>query len=116
MNAGTLPLATHRDCKEQYATLDSSDCAHKAEHLQKQESACSSDSCSFYCALCDYSSKAKLNLVQHQRSLKHQQSEGLRKLQLHQQGLPLEEDNLAEIFFIKDCPQAETDPERFCST
>lgn len=80
----------------------------RLQHLQKQERACSSDSYSFYCVLCDYSSKAKLNLVQHQRSLKHQQNEGLRKLQLHQQGLPLEEDNLAEIFLVRDCPQAET--------
>ncbi|KAL6462749.1 hypothetical protein MHYP_G00291710, partial [Metynnis hypsauchen] len=77
-------------------------------HLQKQESACSSDSCSYHCALCDYSSKAKLSLVQHLRSLRHQQNEGLRKLQLHQQGLPPEEDNLADVFFAKDCPSAET--------
>ncbi|PNI56300.1 ZFHX4 isoform 9, partial [Pan troglodytes] len=51
--------------------------------------------------------KVKLNLVQHVRSVKHQQTEGLRKLQLHQQGLAPEEDNLSEIFFVKDCPPNE---------
>lgn len=62
------------------------------------------ESCYYYCALCDYSTKIKLNLVQHVRSVKHQQTEGLRKLQLHQQGLSLDEDSLSEIFFVKDCP------------
>ncbi|KAG7488587.1 hypothetical protein MATL_G00036030 [Megalops atlanticus] len=73
------------------------------KHLQKQESALNSESCYYYCALCDYSTKAKLNLVQHLRSVKHQQTDGLRKLQLHQQGLPPDEDNLADLFFVKDC-------------
>ncbi|XP_039610154.1 zinc finger homeobox protein 4 [Polypterus senegalus] len=77
------------------------------KHLQKQESAVNSESCYYYCALCDYSTKAKLNLLQHVRSVKHQQSEGLRKLQLHQQGLAQEEDNLSEVFFVKDCPSNE---------
>ncbi|OXB68719.1 hypothetical protein ASZ78_012918 [Callipepla squamata] len=77
------------------------------EHLQKHESTVNPDSCYYYCALCDYSTKVKLNLVQHVRSVKHQQTEGLRKLQLHQQGLAPEEDNLSEIFFVKDCPPNE---------
>ncbi|KAJ8279704.1 hypothetical protein COCON_G00067700 [Conger conger] len=77
------------------------------KHLQKQESALNSESCFYYCALCDYSTKAKLNLVQHLRSVKHQQTEGLRKLQLHQQGLPSDEDNLADLFLVKDCPPNE---------
>uniref|UniRef100_A0AAY4A8J7 Zinc finger homeobox protein 3 n=1 Tax=Denticeps clupeoides TaxID=299321 RepID=A0AAY4A8J7_9TELE len=77
------------------------------KHLQKQESAYNCESCYYYCALCDYSTKAKLNLVQHSRSIKHQQSDGLRKLQLHQQGLPADDDNLAELFFVKDCPPSE---------
>ncbi|XP_041101871.1 zinc finger homeobox protein 4-like [Polyodon spathula] len=77
------------------------------KHLQKQESAVNSESCYYYCALCDYSTKAKLNLVQHIRSVKHQQTEGLRKLQLHQQGLTPEEDNLSDLFLVKDCPPNE---------
>ncbi|ELK27508.1 Zinc finger homeobox protein 4 [Myotis davidii] len=77
------------------------------KHLQKQESAVNPESCYYYCAACDYSTKVKLNLVQHVRSVKHQQTEGLRKLQLHQQGLAPEDDNLGEIFFVKDCPPSE---------
>lgn len=77
------------------------------QHLQKQEGAVNPESCYYYCAVCDYSTKVKLNLVQHVRSVKHQQTEGLRKLQLHQQGLAPEEDNLSEIFFVKDCPPNE---------
>ncbi|XP_056593982.1 zinc finger homeobox protein 4 isoform X1 [Triplophysa dalaica] len=79
------------------------------KHLQKQESACNSESCYYYCALCDYSTRAKLNLLQHLRSVQHQQSEGLRKLQLHQQGFPADDDNLADIFFVKDCPPNESE-------
>lgn len=75
------------------------------QYLQKHESTVNADSCYYYCALCDYSTKVKLNLVQHVRSVKHQQTEGLRKLQLHQQGLSPDEDSLSEIFFVKDCPQ-----------
>ncbi|KAJ8354017.1 hypothetical protein SKAU_G00215840, partial [Synaphobranchus kaupii] len=82
------------------------------KHLQKQESALNPESCYYYCALCDYSTKAKLNLVQHLRSVRHQQTEGLRKLQLHQQGLPSDEDNLADLFFVKDCPPNEPEPAR----
>lgn len=77
------------------------------QHLQKHESAVNPESCYYYCALCDYSTKIKLNLVQHVRSVKHQQTEGLRKLQLHQQGLAPEEDNFSDIFFVKDCPPNE---------
>ncbi|KAK2095616.1 hypothetical protein P7K49_027032 [Saguinus oedipus] len=80
------------------------------KHLQKQEGAVNPESCYYYCAVCDYSTKVKLNLVQHVRSVKHQQTEGLRKLQLHQQGLAPEEDNLSEIFFVKDCPPNELVP------
>ncbi|XP_023376933.1 zinc finger homeobox protein 4 isoform X6 [Pteropus vampyrus] len=77
------------------------------KHLQKQESAVNPESCYYYCAVCDYSTKVKLNLVQHVRSVKHQQTAGLRKLQLHQQGLAPEEDNLTETFFVKDSPPHE---------
>uniref|UniRef100_A0A8C6WL64 Zinc finger homeobox 4 n=1 Tax=Neogobius melanostomus TaxID=47308 RepID=A0A8C6WL64_9GOBI len=62
------------------------------KHLQKQDSAYSPESCVYYCTLCDYSTRARLNLVQHARSARHQQNEGLRKLQLHQQGLSGEEE------------------------
>ncbi|XP_038622462.1 zinc finger homeobox protein 4 [Tachyglossus aculeatus] len=75
------------------------------KHLQKHEGAVSPDSCYYYCALCDYSTKGKLSLVQHVHSVRHHQTEGLRRLHLHQQGLPPEdEENLSEIFFVRDCP------------
>uniref|UniRef100_A0A6I8PK47 C2H2-type domain-containing protein n=1 Tax=Ornithorhynchus anatinus TaxID=9258 RepID=A0A6I8PK47_ORNAN len=75
------------------------------KHLQKHEGTVSPDSCYYYCALCDYSTKGKLSLVQHVHSVRHHQTEGLRRLQLHQQGLPPEdEENLSEIFFVRDCP------------
>lgn len=76
------------------------------QHLQKQDSAFSPESCVYYCTLCDYSTKARLNLVQHARSARHQQNEGLRKLQLHQQGLGGDEDGLSlhELFHVKECP------------
>ncbi|KAJ8406902.1 hypothetical protein AAFF_G00291780 [Aldrovandia affinis] len=80
----------------------------RQKHLQKQESALNSESCYFYCALCDYSTKAKLHLVQHLHSARHQQALGSRKLQLLQLGLGPEADNLADLFFVKDRPTRET--------
>lgn len=77
------------------------------KHLQKHESTSNPKSCCYNCGLCNYTTKAKLNLVQHARSLKHQQTESLHRLHLHQQGLAPEEDNLNEIFFVKDCPPSE---------
>lgn len=79
------------------------------QHLQKQDSAYSPESCVYYCTLCDYSTKARLNLVQHARSARHQQNEGLRKLQLHQQGLGGDEDGLSlhELFHVKECPSSQ---------
>lgn len=75
------------------------------QHLQKLDSTYSPESCVYYCTLCDYSTKARLNLVQHARSPRHHQNEGLRKLQLHQQGLGGDEDGLSlhEVFSVKEC-------------
>lgn len=74
------------------------------QHLQKLDSAYGPESCVYHCTLCDYSTKARLNLVQHSRSARHQQNEGLRKLQLHQQGLGGDEDGLSlhELFHVKE--------------
>ncbi|KAL7854812.1 hypothetical protein SRHO_G00170020 [Serrasalmus rhombeus] len=58
--------------------------------------------------LCNYSTKAKLNLIQHVRSMKHQRSESLRKLQRLQKGLPEEEEDLSTIFTIRKCPTSDT--------
>lgn len=74
--------------------------------MQKQDGGHGGESCVYYCTLCDYSTKARLNLVQHARSARHQQSEGLRKLQLHQQGLAADDEvlSLHELFQVKEGP------------
>ncbi|XP_048828787.1 zinc finger homeobox protein 3-like isoform X1 [Brienomyrus brachyistius] len=78
------------------------------KHLQQHESAVESDTGYYHCALCNYSTKAKLNLIQHVRSMKHQRCESLHKLQRLQKGLPEEEDELGTIFTIVKCPSADT--------
>lgn len=65
------------------------------------------EGCYYHCALCSYSTKAKLNLIQHVRSMKHQRSESLRKLQRLQKGLPEEDEDLGQIFTIRRCPSAD---------
>lgn len=78
-----------------------------SQHLQHHESGVEGESCYYHCVLCNYSTKAKLNLIQHVRSMKHQRSESLRKLQRLQKGLPEEEEDLGQIFTIRKCPAAE---------
>ncbi|XP_013913296.1 PREDICTED: zinc finger homeobox protein 3-like [Thamnophis sirtalis] len=77
------------------------------KHLQKHESRLEGDSCFYHCVLCNYSTKAKLNLVQHVRSLKHQRTESLHKLKRLQKSLPEEEEDLGQIFTIQHCPAAD---------
>ena len=79
-----------------------------SQHLQQHESGVEGESCYYHCVLCSYSTKAKLNLIQHVRSMKHQRSESLRKLQRLQKGLPEEDEDLGQIFTIRRCPS--TDP------
>lgn len=78
-----------------------------SQHLQHHESGVEGESCYYHCVLCNYSTKAKLNLIQHVRSMKHQRSESLRKLQRLQKGLPEEEEDLGQIFTIRKCPAAD---------
>lgn len=77
------------------------------KHLQQHENAVEGDACYYHCVLCSYSTKAKLNLIQHVRSMKHQRSESLRKLQRLQKGLPEEEEDLSSIFTIRKCPSSD---------
>uniref|UniRef100_A0A8C6T0P1 Zinc finger homeobox 3 n=1 Tax=Neogobius melanostomus TaxID=47308 RepID=A0A8C6T0P1_9GOBI len=79
------------------------------KHLQQHENAVEGDACYYHCVLCNYSTKAKLNLIQHVRSMKHQRSESLRKLQRLQKGLPEEEEDLSSIFTIRKCPSSDTE-------
>ncbi|CAB1450836.1 unnamed protein product, partial [Pleuronectes platessa] len=78
------------------------------KHLQQHENSVEGDACYYHCVLCNYSTKAKLNLIQHVRSMKHQRSESLRKLQRLQKGLPEEEEDLSSIFTIRKCPSSDT--------
>lgn len=78
------------------------------QHLQQHENAVEGDACYYHCVLCNYSTKAKLNLIQHVRSMKHQRSESLRKLQRLQKGLPEEEEDLSSIFTIRKCSTSDT--------
>uniref|UniRef100_A0AAV2LTW6 Zinc finger homeobox 3 n=1 Tax=Knipowitschia caucasica TaxID=637954 RepID=A0AAV2LTW6_KNICA len=78
------------------------------KHLQQHENAVEGDACYYHCVLCNYSTKAKLNLIQHVRSMKHQRSEGLRKLQRLQKGLPEDDEDLSSIFTIRKCPSSDT--------
>ncbi|KAL0622022.1 Zinc finger homeobox protein 3 [Plecturocebus cupreus] len=79
-------------------------------HLQQHESGVEGESCYYHCVLCNYSTKAKLNLIQHVRSMKHQRSESLRKLQRLQKGLPEEDEDLGQIFTIRRCPSTDPGP------
>ncbi|XP_077374618.1 zinc finger homeobox protein 3 isoform X1 [Festucalex cinctus] len=78
------------------------------KHLQQHENAVEGDACYYHCVLCNYSTKAKLNLIQHVRSMKHQRSESLRKLQRLQKGLPEDDEDLSSIFTIRKCPSSDT--------
>jgi len=78
------------------------------QHLQQHEHAVEGDACYYHCVLCNYSTKAKLNLIQHVRSMKHQRSESLRKLQRLQKGLPEEDEDLSSIFTIRKCSSSDT--------
>ncbi|KAJ3592846.1 hypothetical protein NHX12_005184 [Muraenolepis orangiensis] len=82
--------------------------ALQLEHLQQHEHAVEGEACYYHCVLCSYSTKAKLNLIQHVRSMKHQRSESLRKLQRLQKGLPEEEEDLSAIFTIRKCSSSDT--------
>nr|XP_023646473.1 zinc finger homeobox protein 3 isoform X3 [Paramormyrops kingsleyae] len=78
------------------------------KHLQQHESVVEGEAAYYHCTLCSYSTRAKLNLIQHVRSMKHQRCENLRKLQRLQKGLPEEEEELGAIFTIRKCPSADT--------
>lgn len=76
-------------------------------HLQNSESKVSSEKKYYHCALCNFSTKAKLNLIQHVRSMKHMRNESMRLLQLKEQGKEAEYD-LEEIFSVKEYSDADT--------
>lgn len=40
----------------------------------------------YHCTICNFSTKAKLNLIQHVRSIKHLRTEGMKQMQLNEDG------------------------------
>lgn len=104
------PQVLPAQCRPTQLTRGVSPLLCPSQHLQQHESGVEGESCYYHCVLCNYSTKAKLNLIQHVRSMKHQRSESLRKLQRLQKGLPEEDEDLGQIFTIRRCPS--TDPGR----
>ncbi|KAA0715214.1 Zinc finger homeobox protein 3 AT motif-binding factor 1 AT-binding transcription factor 1 [Triplophysa tibetana] len=59
-----------------------------------------------HCALCDFSTRNSISLVQHSHSLSHQRGEGLLRIQQIQNGLQ-DEEELGGIFTIRKSPAQE---------
>ncbi|XP_066289436.1 zinc finger homeobox protein 3-like isoform X1 [Branchiostoma lanceolatum] len=78
------------------------------KHLQNADITVNSDSKFYHCSMCNYSSKAKLNLIQHVRSMKHLRNENLRKLQKEEKGEGGGGDDLADVFSIRDGADTES--------
>ena len=70
-------------------------------HLQNSEALVPADAKYYHCSLCNYSTKAKLNLIQHVRSMKHMRNESLRLMQLKEQGKE-QENTIESIFSVKE--------------
>ncbi len=75
-------------------------------HLQSSESRISTEKKYYHCSLCSYSTKAKLNLIQHVRSMKHMRNESVRHMQLREQGKENEYD-FEKTFCVKEYTEAD---------
>ncbi|PSN40320.1 hypothetical protein C0J52_24543 [Blattella germanica] len=67
-------------------------------HLRESEAVCEAPRI-YHCALCGFSSRAKLQLLQHVRSMKHLQMEQLHQLQRRSEGKELQTD-IGEVFQV----------------
>ena len=67
-------------------------------HLRESEAVCEPPRI-YHCALCGFSSRAKLQLLQHVRSMKHLQMEQLHQLQRRSEGKELQTD-IGEVFQV----------------
>jgi AT-binding transcription factor 1 len=70
-------------------------------HLQSGENSIRSERKYYHCSLCNYSTKAKLNLIQHVRTMKHMRNESVRQIQQHEAGKSPEHDRMY-IFSVKE--------------
>ena len=59
----------------------------------------------YYCSLCKFSTRAKLNLIQHVRSMKHMHNEGLKQIQMTEQNIS--EIDPGEIFMVREYTEEE---------
>ena len=82
-------------------------------HLQSHEASIPGDKKYYHCVLCNFSTKAKLNLIQHVRSMKHMRNENMRLLQHKEQGKESDYD-FEDIFNVKE--YSETDAINFDDT
>ena len=60
--------------------------AHLNKQQSKSDSSLEPKSKYYHCTLCNYSTKAKLNLIQHVRSLRHLRNEGIKQIQMKEDG------------------------------
>jgi AT-binding transcription factor 1 len=67
-------------------------------HLRESEALCEAPRI-YHCALCGFSSRAKLQLLQHVRSMKHLQMEQIHQLQRRSEGKELQTD-IGEVFQV----------------
>ncbi|XP_064640113.1 zinc finger homeobox protein 4-like isoform X2 [Lineus longissimus] len=63
-------------------------------HLLNGEISIKSERKYYHCSLCSYSTKAKLNLIQHVRTMKHMRNESVRQIQQHEAGKSPENDRM----------------------
>ncbi|XP_074645997.1 zinc finger homeobox protein 3-like [Tubulanus polymorphus] len=76
-------------------------CAKLYAHLHRSEKSVKSDHVYYHCSLCNYSTKTRLNLIQHVRTMKHLRNESLRQMQIQDQGKMLD-DVISDIFSINE--------------
>ncbi|CAL8070397.1 unnamed protein product [Orchesella dallaii] len=76
-------------------------------HIQNQENAISEDARIYACALCGFTSRVKLQLLQHTRSIKHLQLEQLHSLQRRAEGKDGQPD-LTQIFRVLEQPETDS--------
>ncbi|XP_060066418.1 zinc finger homeobox protein 4-like [Ylistrum balloti] len=69
-------------------------------HLQMCETKLNAKSKYYYCSLCKFSTRAKLNLIQHVRSLRHLRSEGIKQMQMKEDGQV--DIDPGEIYMVKE--------------
>lgn len=70
-------------------------------HLQIGEKSIKSESHYYHCKLCNFSTKAKFNLIQHVHSIRHLRHENLRQLQLRSEGRDINED-LRDYLLVRE--------------